>query len=229
MSSDVTRRSFLTAGAGVAAGAALTTVSAEAAEDKDAVKIIAVATSPRKGKTTAAGLKFCLEAAQAVDPRIETELIELAGLKIPAEVAAGIPLAEGERDDFPPIAEKLADPKVRGIIIGTPVYFANMSALCKAFLDRWVVFRKGFRLSNRVAGVLAVGGGRNAGVEQTIRSVQAALFAQEMILVGDAQPTGHFGATLWNNAHDDISKDEFGVKTAKNLGKRVAEVAIKIC
>ena len=91
-----------------------------------------------------------------------------------------------------------------------------------------MVFRKGFRLSNRVAGVLAVGGGRNAGVEQTIRSIQAALFAQEMILVGDGQPTGHFGATLWNNAHDDISKDEAGVKTAKNLGKRVAEVALKL-
>ena len=73
MSSDVTRRSFLTAGAGVAAGAALTAVSAEAAENNDsekdnAVKIIAVATSPRKGKTTAAGLKFCLEAAAGGRP-----------------------------------------------------------------------------------------------------------------------------------------------------------------
>lgn len=236
MSSDVTRRGFLTAGAGVAA--ALTAVSSQAEDDapeKDGptnggpVKIIAIASSPRKGKTTAAGLAVCLEAAKAVDERIQTELIELAGLKIPGEVAAGIALEPGERDDFPAIAEKLSDPAVRGILIGTPVYFANMSALCKAFLDRWVVFRKTFALSNRVGGVLAVGSGRNAGVEQTIRSVQAALFAQEMIVVGDGQPTGHFGATLWNNAGDDISKDEAGIKTAQNLGRRVAEVALKIC
>jgi len=75
-----------------------------------------------------------------------------------------------------------------------------------------------------VGGVLAVGGARNGGQEQTLRAVHTAMFGQEMILVGDGRPTAHCGATLWNNK-DDISQDEMGIATAKNLGRRVAEVA----
>ncbi len=49
---------------------------------------------------------------------------------------------------------------------------------------------------------------------------------QEMLVVGDGRPTAHTGATLWNSGKDDISDDEFGLGTAKNLGRRVAEVAL---
>lgn len=46
-----------------------------------------------------------------------------------------------------------------------------------------------------------------------------------MLLVGDGRPTGHRGATVWNNKEwDDVTKDEFGMSTARNLGRRVAEV-----
>ena len=115
-----------------------------------------------------------------------------------------------------------------GIIVGSPVYFANMSALCKAFLDRCIGFRKaGFKLSNKVAGVLAVGGARNGGQELTVRSIQAALMCQDMIVVGDGQPSARIGATLWNR-NDSIAEDEFGVSTAENLGRRVAQVAGKL-
>jgi multimeric flavodoxin WrbA len=194
------------------------------------MKIIGVACSLRKGRTTAASMEFCLQAAKAVAPeRIDVELIDLAGMKIPAGPAAGLPLAPGEQDDFPKVAAKLSDPKVAGIIVGTPVYFGNMTSLCKAFLERCVAFRKNdFALANKVAGALAVGGARNGGQELTLRSVQTALFAQEMIVVGDGRPTAHWGATLWNNWKDDISKDEIGLKTAQNLGRRVAEVALKL-
>jgi hypothetical protein len=47
-----------------------------------------------------------------------------------------------------------------------------------------------------------------------------------MLVVGDGRPTAHTGATLWNSGKDDISEDEFGLSTAKNLGRRVAEVAL---
>jgi hypothetical protein len=49
-----------------------------------------------------------------------------------------------------------------------------------------------------------------------------------MIIVGDGRPTAHSGATLWNFAKDDIAQDEMGLETAKNLGRRVAEVALAI-
>jgi multimeric flavodoxin WrbA len=232
MQTDLTRRRLLeAAGAAVVCGTALgaAAVASDDGATAGSVKILAICTSPRKGKTTSTGLRICLEAAKAVDPqRIQTELIELGGLKIDGAVGAGVPLAPGEKDDFPQLLPKLIDPKLSGIIIGSPVYFGNMSYLCAAFLDRLTVLRKDFAWSNKVGGVLAVAGARNGGQEQTLRSVQAAMFGQEMILVGDGRPTSHCGATLWNNGKDDITHDEPGVATAKNLGRRVAEVALRL-
>jgi multimeric flavodoxin WrbA len=214
----------------VAAGVAAQAAAAEAPPAQAAgVKIIGVSCSPRKGKTTAAGLQACLDAAKQVSPSIEVELIELAGMNINGAVAAGVPLPAGQEDDFEKLIPKLSDPKVAGIIVGSPVYFGSMSSLCKAFLDRWIAFRKSnFALSNKVAGALAVGGMRNGGQELTVQAIQAALLAQEMILVGDGRPTAHRGATLWNSAKDDITQDEIGLSTAKNLGRRVAEVALRL-
>jgi len=229
MNTDLSRRGFLGAAGAVAAVGAVPGASAagaDAAPQGKKIKILAVCGSPRKGKTTAVALKVCLDAAKAVAPdQIETELIELAGLNINGLVAAGIELPPGQKDDFLALEPKLADPAMRGIIVGSPVYFGDMTSLCKAFLERLMVFKKPLVLSNRVGGALAVGGARNGGQEHTLRSIQAALFGQEMVLVGDGRPTCHYGATLCNNAKDDILKDEAGMATARNLGRRVAEVA----
>lgn len=232
-SSEVNRRGFLhQVGVGTAVAAAAATVAGQAAQAAEAgakIKIVGVSTSLRKGKTTAAAVQRALEAAQAVAPdRIEIELIELAGLKLPVNILVGETLEPGERDDFPAIAEKLAAPEVAGIIIGTPTYFANMSSLCKAFLERWMVFRKGgFLLSNKVGGVLATGGSRDGGQELTIQSIQASLLCHELLVVGDGRPSAHFGPVLWNQG-DDILQDEIGLKATENLGRRVGEVALRM-
>jgi multimeric flavodoxin WrbA len=226
MDRDMNRRGFLkTVGVGVAAGAAGTAAAADKNVAKTGkVKIVAVSCSPRPGKTTAMALKVCLDAAAKVAPRIETELIELADMDIPVFD----PAAAGARGDFAKLVPKLSDPAVGGILVGTPVYFCNMSSLCKAFLDHCMVFRKNkLALSGKVAGVLAVGGVRNGGQELAVQSVQAALMCQEMIVVGDGRPTAHIGATLLNQG-DSISGDKFGVLTARNLGRRVAEVALRL-
>ena len=240
MPSDLTRRGFLGSAATAAVlGSAATVAAAPNETEPNAqphpIKILGICCSPRKGKNTAAALRICLDAVKAFDGRIEVELIELAGRKIPGEVAAGIALEPGERDDFPALVPKLSEPALAGIILGTPVYFGNMSSLCKAFLDRCVVFHKDKPLANKVAGVLAVGGARNGGVELTIRSVQAALMSQQMIVVGDALPTGHWGGTVWagNPAvtagpTPDIVRDVEGIASVKNLGRRVAEMALRL-
>ena len=232
MQAEVTRREFLgkvgtVAAVGAGTGAALSADSAQAAESRP-IKIIGICCSPRKGKSTAAALQACLDAAKEVGQNVEVELIELAGMKIPGGPAAGVPLDEGEKDDFPKVAEKLSDPKIAGIIIGTPVYFGNMSYLCKAFLDRCNVFRRKFGLADKVAGVVAVGGGRNGGQELTIRSVHTCLLGQAMIIVGDAPPTGHWGGTAWSGAPGGVTDDEYGMNSVKNLGRHVAEVAIRV-
>jgi len=230
MAQKLSRRKLIGAvGAAVAIDAAANAVYAGPRQKPGNIRIIGIACSPRKGKTTAASLQVCLEAAARVDRRIEVELIELAGMKIDGSLAAGLPPAPGQQDDFQKLVPKLSDPKVKGIIIGTPVYFANMTSLCKAFLDRCIAFRKNnFALSNKVAGVLAVGGARNGGQELTIQSVQAALLCQEMLIVGDARPGARIGATVWNDGKGDVTRDEFGMTTARNLGRRVAQTVLQL-
>ena len=224
MERNMNRRSLLEA-AGAAAVVALAgrTLAAEGqpAAAGGKVRILAVSCSPRKGKTTATGLGICLEEAAKVDPAIETELIDLAEMNIPVFVPGG------PGGDFPKIAPRFTDPAVGGIIVGSPVYFGCMSSLCKAMLEHWIGFRGNFALAGKVAGVLAVGAGRNGGQELTILSIQQVLMAQQMILVGDGAPTAHRGATLVNTK-DDISKDEQGLATARNLGKWVAQVALRL-
>ena len=225
MANDVGRRGFL--GAAAALGAAAGAAAAAAAPPKG-TRIVGIACSPRPGKSTSAAVQACLDAAKAAAPGIETELIELASLSIPAQVAAGQPLRPGEKDDFPALAPKLADPKVVGIIVGSPVYFSNMSALCKAFLDRCFLFRKqGFALSGKVAGAVAVGGARHGGQELTVQSIRAALDCQDLIVVGTGRPSGRIGAMLWSKG-GDLSGDDYGTGTAKDLGRCVATTALKL-
>ncbi|OHB77530.1 MAG: hypothetical protein A2W31_11640 [Planctomycetes bacterium RBG_16_64_10] len=204
--------------------------AADAAGRQKPLRIVGLACSLRQGKTTFTATSLCLEAAKQVAPdQIAIEVLDLAARKIPAGPAAGIELPPGEQDDFPAIAQLLSDPATVGMVVGTPVYFGSMSSLCKAFLERCAIFRQDqFTLANKVAGVLAVGGARNGGQELTLRAVHTALFAQEMIVVGDGRPTAHWGGTLWNNAGDEIWRDEPGVATAKNLGRRVAEIALRL-
>jgi len=229
MDKQFTRRTFMGAtGAAIAAGTAVGGLASTASAQTSGklLQILGINCSPRAGKTTAAALQVALDAAAEVGPQIDTRLIELAGMNIgvfdPANPAAG----QGGFKDLVPV---LSSTKVVGIILGTPVYFSNMTSLCKAFLDHCMVFRKNqFALSGKVAGVIAVGGARNGGQELAIQSVQAALLCQEMIVVGDGKPTAHTGATLWNQANDDITTDEFGLSTARNLGRRIAEVALQI-
>lgn len=231
MKDNLTRRNFLgTTGVAALAGTAVTTAG-YSTEAQKKIKILGIGCSPRKESTTADAVQACLEAAQKVAPeRIEIELIKLSGMHINGSLAAGIPLEEGERDDFPKLEPKISDPAVAGIVIGSPVYFSNMSSLCKAFLERLMVFRQeGFKLSNIVAGVLAVGGARNGGQEFTIRSIQTSLFSQEMIVVGESRPTAHFGSGVWNKREfEKITDDEVGMSATSNLGRRVAEVAMAL-
>lgn len=229
---DLSRRDFvrnsMATGVTVAAVGG-TTAASNAVPSEGRSKIVAISCSPRKGKTTATSLQVCLQAAKKVSSRIETELIELAGLRINGNVAAGIALEPGEKDDFPALVPKLKDPNVRGIIVGTPVYFGNLSSLCKAFLDRCIVlYQDDFALSNKVAGVLAVGGSRNGGQNVAIQSVQVSLFCQKMIVVGNGEPGPRLGATVWSGAKGGVTEDEYGMATARALGRRVAEVAMQL-
>jgi multimeric flavodoxin WrbA len=195
------------------------------------MKILGISCSPRQGQTTYKALENCLESAREVDKSIETELIELAGLDIRPCIACGQckkTLKCSLDDGFASLVPVLADRKVAGMIIGTPVYFGSMTAQCKALLDRSVMFRRnGWIFRDRVAGVLAVGGVRNGGQELAIQAVQAACLCHDMICVSDGRETAHFGAALWSGCPDGLENDAIGLETAINLGRRVAELVCR--
>ena len=218
------RRNFLTKGAAATAFFASLSSSSNAAESKK-VRIAGVSCSPRKGKTTAMAVKAALDAAQSVNSGIKTELIDLGGMEISGWSGA----AQPTKDDFDEIVlPKLREPLPDGLIIGSPVYFRTMSALCKAFLERLAVLRKPkLLLADVPVGVLTVGAYRNGGQELVIEQIQSAMLCHEVMVVG-GKPSAHQGATLWNAYKDDIEKDEFGIDSAKKLGIRVAEAALSL-
>jgi len=197
-----------------------------------ALKIVGVSCSPRKGKSTHFALETCLSAARDSSENIATELIDLAEMKFNGCIACGKcmkKLACSQDDDFKGIISILSDPQLAGLIVATPVYFGTMSSQGKAFLDRCVIFRRnGIMLRDKVGGVIAVGAFRNGGQETAIHAVHAAMLIQDMILVGDGHTTSHFGGTLWSGHPDGFEKETAGLDTARNLGRRVAEVAARI-
>ncbi|MDT8302690.1 MAG: flavodoxin family protein [Sedimentisphaerales bacterium] len=216
------RRKFMTQT--IAAGAAVSISSTTAfGGDRTPVKILGISCSPRKGKTTSTAVQAALDAANKVDSRIEVELIDLGGLGISGFSGSG-----ATTDDFDGILPKLREPNVGGLIIGSPVYFRSMSALCKAFLERCAVLRKPrLLLADTAAGALSVGAYRNGGQELVIEQIHSILLCHEMMIVG-GKPGAHQGATLWNAYKDDITKDEFGMDTARKLGIRVAEATLQL-
>ena len=196
------------------------------------MKIVGISCSPRKGKSTKYGLEICLQAVKETAPEAEIMLIDLSELKVNGCIACGkcMKILEcSQEDDFAKMIPILSDPGLVGLVVATPVYLGSMTSQCKAFLDRCVMFRRnGFLFRDKVGGVIAVGGFRNGGQELAIQAVQAAMLVQDMVVVGDGRPTSHYGAALWSGHPDGIEKDTVGLETARNLGRRVAEVATRM-
>lgn len=218
----LTRRNFLTtAGTAAAALTATTGLAAEAANTGGVLKIIGVSCSPRKGMTTAKAVEAALDAAKSVDPRIQTELIDLGGLNI----APWSPTPP--EDDMKGILPKFQDPALGGVIIGSPSYFRSLSGLAKCFLERLAPLREPkMVLADKPFGVVAVGAFRNGGQEMTIEQIQAILLCYGMLPVGGRPPAFQGGTVL--STKDNISGDELGLTTARNTGLRVADLALRL-
>ncbi len=212
------RRGFLLATA-AAAGAALPGAGAEGAKT-GRVLILGVACSPRRGKTTARAVQIALDAARAADPRVDTELIDLGGLKV-----GGFAKPQPE-DDFTPLLAKFKDPAVGGLIIGSPSYFRAPSSLCRAFIERCAPLREPHMvLANKPVGVVAVGGFRNGGQELVISEILTSMLCFGMVPCGGNAPAFQ-GATVLSK-DDDIAEDDLGLDTARKLGARIAAAALR--
>ena len=195
------------------------------------MKIIGISASPRKNQSTRYALEQCFAeitlTGEAAGKSIAVEIIDLADLKFNGCISCDAckkDLLCTQKDDFQKLIPKLADPEVVGIIIASPVYMGCMTSQAKAFIDRSVLFRRnGFMFKNRIGGAIAVGGSRNGGQELTIQAIHAGMMIHDMIIIGN---DNHFGGTVWGNHPDGYKADATGITTAKNLGKRMVEIAL---
>lgn len=110
------------------------------------------------------------------------------------------------------------------LIVGSPVYWSNMSGEVKTFFDRWQ-FKFGvfpeFKMRNKVGAAFATGGQVSSGKEVTMLTILAAMLGNQMIVVSDG---GAFGASATTEG-DSPGINEQEKADARALGKRVAEVA----
>lgn len=109
------------------------------------------------------------------------------------------------------------------VIVGSPVYWANMAGEVKTFFDNWQlkfgVFPE-FKMRDKVGAAFATGGQVAGGNEITMLSILAAMLGNQMIVVSGG---GAFGASATTEGQSPgIDDQELG--TAHELGHRVAEV-----
>lgn len=109
------------------------------------------------------------------------------------------------------------------VIVGSPVYFASVSGEVKTFLDNWLlkfgVFRD-FKMRNKVGGAFSTGASISNGKETTMLAILEAMLMNQMIVVSGG---GAFGASA-TTGPDSPGIDEKKLATARDLGKRIAEV-----
>lgn len=110
-----------------------------------------------------------------------------------------------------------------GLILGSPTYFADVTAEMKAFIDRTGMVNRanGNRLRRKVgAGVVAV---RRGGSMHALQSLQNYFLISEMIVPG---------SSYWNIAYGrnvgEVENDSEGMETMTRLGENMAWLMQKI-
>ncbi len=110
------------------------------------------------------------------------------------------------------------------VVVGSPVYWSNMSGEVKTFFDNWQ-FKFGvfpeFKMKNKVGAAFATGGQISSGKEVTMLTMLAAMLGNQMIVVSGG---GAFGASATTEG-ESPGIDRTELAEAKALGVRVAEVA----
>lgn len=169
-------------------------------------------------------------AAQAKKTRVLIVYFSATGNteKMARAVAEGAGKVEGAETLLKTVAEVTrADVEsADGLIIGSPVYYANMAAPVKQFIDDW--YAQNLNLFDKVGGAFATGGGLTAGRETTINSLLLAMLNNGMIVAGPLYESwGTFGASAVTDAPDP-GVSEYELNDARRLGERVARLALKL-
>jgi NAD(P)H dehydrogenase (quinone) len=123
------------------------------------------------------------------------------------------------------------------LIVGSPVYNANVAPPVQEFINRWPF--RGAPLKDKIGAAFASGGGISAGEELVQLSILHSMLVFNMIVVGGPGWRQAFGASAVMaedpdfEAGKDKPEEAQGVKPyflrkGEALGKRVAELALRL-
>lgn len=182
------------------------------------MKVLAINGSARKDGNTAILTNTVFEELHKAG--IETEMVQLSGKTIePCKACFGCGGQQNctqQNDLFREIFEKVK--QANGIILGSPVYTANISANMQTFLERASVvtdMNRDAKLFRHKVGVSLVAA-RRGGALTAIDTMNHFFLLQEMFIVG---------SSYWNMAYGqmpgDVLGDEEGINTMKILGQNM--------
>lgn len=189
------------------------------------MKVVAFNGSARKDGNTARLINEVFNELESEG--IETELIQLAGKNI-----RGCRACRGcfeTKDGYCSNKEDLVNEYIAkmkeadGIILGSPVYFSNLTPEMKALIDRsGMVARANSNMFKRKVGA-AVVAVRRAGSVLTFDTINNFFLISEMIVPG---------SSYWNNGFGqkkgEVEKDEEGLETMRTLGRNMAWLLKKL-
>ncbi|MBW1782562.1 MAG: flavodoxin family protein [Deltaproteobacteria bacterium] len=189
------------------------------------MKVIAFNGSGRKGGNTAILLETVLN--ELSQEGIETECIQLAGEKLQGCIACYKCFKNKDQkcsvdsDNLNTYLSKMIQSD--GILLGSPVYFTDVTPGIKALIDRCglVSTANGGLFKRKVgAAVVAV---RRAGAIRTFDTLNHLFLYNQMIIPG---------STYWNvgigRDPGEVKDDQEGIQTMKALGKNMAWLLKKL-
>ncbi len=189
------------------------------------MKVVAINGSARKEGNTAKLINTVLQELEKES--IDTEVVNLAGKEIGGCTACMKCWQKKngrcavDKDFLNKCLEKMTH--AHGIILGSPTYFANVSAEMKALIDRagMVGLANDFLYRRKVgAGVVAV---RRGGAIHVFNSLNHFFFINQMVVPG---------SIYWNMGtgleRGEVEQDEEGLRTMQVLGENMAWLLKKL-
>ena len=120
-----------------------------------------------------------------------------------------------QKDDTSWILERFCE--ADGVILATPVYYYNVSAQMKAFIDRnYFLYKKGRKSQARVVGIIVVA--EVEGIEDTLHTLKQ--FVDESFAVAEDKKLIVHG---YASRIGDAKKNLPLVKEAQKLGRQMVE------
>ena len=177
---------------------------------------------------TGSGETFAEEPAPLVKVLVTYHSLSGNTERIAEAVVEGVKSVSGTEALLKRVGKVTADDlfSADAVVVGSPVYWSNMSGEVKTFFDNWQfkfsVFPE-FKMKNKIGAAFATGGQVSSGKELTMLTILAAMLGNQMIVVSGG---GAFGASATTEG-DSPGIDKKELADAKELGRRVAEVAVR--